>query len=391
MQRIMMRRVFPILALCVFSSTLGVGIVAPLLPLYVQEMGATGIWLGAIVAAYFASNSIVVPIAGRLSDVKGRRLFLAFGLLAYSLFSIGYIFATDVSHLILVRFLQGIAGAMTVPIAMAYIGDLSPEGEEGKWQGYANAAFFSGFGFGPLIGGIVTDHLGMTASFLILVGLNFFAFCVALLFLPETGTHHVPKEGRTSFRTMSKSNMIKGLFSFRMAQALGRGGIGTFLPIFAAAMGLSTSLIGLLIALNILSVTLFTPVGGYFADKLNRRTLTVSSSIVFTLLLASIPLADSFWILLVIMLAQGLSGAISMPAASALIVEEGRKFGMGSTMSVFFLAMSIGQAIGPLVTGGIVDLFDVNSAFYFGGILGLIGTFLFFIFTREYKGNTVIR
>ena len=228
----------------------------------------------------------------------------------------------------------------------------------------------------------------MTASFSILVSLNFFAFCVALLFLPETQTRHSARDGPVSFRTMFKSKMIKGLFSFRMAQALGRSGIGTFLPIFAAALGLSTSLIGLLIALNILSVTLFTPIGGFLADKLNRRTLTVYTSILFTLLLTVIPLADSFWILLAIMLVQGLTGAISMPAAAALTVEEGRRFGMGSTMSVFFLAMSVGQAVGPLMTGVIVDLLDVNSAFYFGGVLGLIGTSLFYVFTREYRNTT---
>jgi MFS family permease len=87
----MIKKVFPILGLCVFSSTLGIGIVSPLLPLYVKDMGATGIWLGIIVAAYFASNSIATPIAGRLSDRRGRKIFLTVGLVAYSLVSLGYV------------------------------------------------------------------------------------------------------------------------------------------------------------------------------------------------------------------------------------------------------------------------------------------------------------
>jgi MFS family permease len=74
-----MKKVFPILALCVFSSTLGIGIVSPLLPLYVKNLGATRVWLGIIVAAYFASNSIATPIAGRLSDRRGRKIFLVVG------------------------------------------------------------------------------------------------------------------------------------------------------------------------------------------------------------------------------------------------------------------------------------------------------------------------
>ena len=130
----MIKKVFPILALCVFSSTLGIGIVSPLLPLYIRDMGASGIWLGIIVASYFISNSVAVPIAGRLSDRRGRKYFLVIGLLAYSIISVGYVWADNVTQLTLIRLVHGVAGAVTIPIAMAYIGDLSPKGEEGKWR-----------------------------------------------------------------------------------------------------------------------------------------------------------------------------------------------------------------------------------------------------------------
>ena len=378
----MIKKVFPILALCVFSSTLGIGIVAPLLPLYVRDMGATGIWLGIIIAAYFISNSVAVPIAGRLSDRRGRKYFLAIGLLAYSIISLGYIWADNVTHLALLRLVHGVAGAVTIPIAMAYLGDLSPQGQEGKWQGYATAAFFSGFGFGPLMGGVLTEHFGMTVPFLCMSGFNMLAFLIALFFLPEVSRRQTSGDFHLSFREMSASGMIRGLFSFRLVQALGRGGITAFLPIFAAMIGLSTSLIGILLTINILSITLFTPLGGLIADKVNRKTLIILGSILFTILLAAIPLTNSFGQLLTVLLIQGLSAAISMPAAAALTVEEGRKYGMGSTMSIFFLAMSIGLAIGPIISGGIADLINVNSVFYFGAVMGIIGTGLFIWFTR---------
>lgn len=78
----------------------------------------------------------------------------------------------------------------------------------------------------------------------------------------------------------------------------------------------------------------------------------------------------------------GLGGAISMPAASALTVEEGRKFGMGSTIAIFAMAFSIGMAIRPLLGGVIVDLLNVNSAFYFAARVALLGTSLFSWFTK---------
>ncbi len=384
----MIKKVFPILALCVFSATLGIGIISPLLPLYIDEIGASGVGLGMIMASYFISNSLFVPVAGRLSDRKGRKKFLTIGLLMYGLIAVGYIYAMNVVLLSLVRFGMGIAGAMTIPIAIAYLGDLSPVGEEGKWMGYANAFFFSGFGFGPLIGGVVTEHLGMTTAFLILIGLSLFASLLALLFLPEVKQKKVEEqeEGpRLSYREMAASGMIRGLFSFRMAQSLGRAGIGSFLPIYAAAIGLSTSTIGLLITINILSVTVLSPVGGYAADRFDRRMLTILSSILFTVILVGIPLSGSFWPLLLLLLVQGLSAAISMPAATAITVDEGRKFGMGSTMSVLFFAQAVGAAIGPIISGGIHDAINVNWVFYFGAAISGIGTLLFAWLSRGYR------
>ncbi len=72
-----------------------------------------------------------------------------------------------------------------------------------------------------------------------------------------------------------------------------------------------------------------------------------------------------------------------MPAVSALTVEEGRKFGMGSTMAMLAVAMSVGMAIGPLLGGVIADFIGINSVFYFAAGMGLAGTSLFIWFTRN--------
>lgn len=383
----MIKKVFPILAICVFSSTLGMGIVSPLLPLYIRELGASGLWLGVIVGAYFFSNSLTVPITGRMSDRKGRKLFLTIGLFAYSVISLGYLWADNVSLLALVRFVHGIAGAVTIPIAMAYVGDLSPEGEEGRWMGYANAAFFSGFGFGPLLGGVLSEYLGMNAAFLAMSGLNLIAFVIALFFLPEVKNRRMGEEFHLSFKEMSESRLIRGLFSFRLSESLARGSITTFLPILAAGFGLRTSLIGVLISVNILSITLFTPIGGLIADKFNRRKLTIIGLLSSSVLLTVIPLAANFLQLLVVLLLQGLGAAISMAASTALTVEEGRRFGMGSAMSMLFLAMSIGMAGGPVISGGIAEWLNTNWVFFIAAALGLVGVVLFSWFTRDYRSH----
>jgi len=379
----MIKKVFPVLALCVFSAMLGVGIIAPLLPLYAENLGATGIWLGVIFAGFFISRAIVTPIIGRLSDRSGRKLFLCTGLLIYSVISLGYIWAGDVLQLTVVRLIQGAAGGMILPIAQAYIGDISPEGEEGKWMGYFNAAFFTGFGFGPLMGGVLTDHFGMDVAFYTMGVLNLLAFLVAALFLPEIRREKMAVSPHPSFKKMGTSGIVKGLFSFRLSFALGRGAFTCFIPIFAAVyLNLSPTLIGILLAVNILLMALLQIYGGAIADRFNRRALVVSGSVINLISLALIPLADNFRQLLGLCALGGFGGAVSMPAASALTIEEGRKFGMGSTIAIFTMAMSIGMAVGPLVGGAIVDFLNIDSVFYFAAGVGLIGASLFAWFSR---------
>jgi DHA1 family multidrug resistance protein-like MFS transporter len=378
-----LKQVFPILALSMFSSMLGMGVVAPLLPLYAESLGATGIWIGIIFAGFAISATTITPIAGRLSDRRGRKLFLCIGLLINAIVSLGYIWADSAAQLTLVRLIHGAAAGMTMPVAQAYVGDISPEGEEGKWMGYINAAFFGGIGVGPLIGGILSDHFGMSAAFLTMGGLNLLPFLIVVSLLPEIKPREMASSPHSSYKEMSASGPMRGLFSFRLAFSIGRGAFVTFLPILGAIyLGLSPTLIGVLIAVNMLLMALLQAYGGNIADKLNRKAMVIVGSLTSLTSLALIPLAGNFWQLLGICALGGLGGAIAMPAASALLVDEGRKFGMGSAMAIFMMAFSIGMAVGPLLSGVLADYVSINSVFYFGAFAGLIGTALFIWFTR---------
>jgi len=379
----MIRKVFPLLALPIFTSMLGVGIISPLLPLYAENLGATGIWIGIVFGGFAISRAIITPVVGRLSDRSGRKLLLSIGLLASGIISLGYIWANSISQLTLVRLIHGAASGMIQPIAQAYIGDISPKGEEGKWMGYFNAAFFTGFGFGPLMGGVLTDHFGMTVAFSAMGGLNLLAFLLVALFLPEVRPRKIADSPRPSFKEMSSSGMVKGLFSFQLTFALGRGTFATFLPIFAGIyIGLSPTLIGVLLAVNLLLMSLLQVYGGNIADRSNRKALVIVGSLISLSYLALIPLGGNFWQLLGICALGGISGAIATPAASALSVEEGRRFGMGSTMAILAIAFSIGMGVGPLMSGVIADFVDINSVFYFAAGVGVIGTGLFIWLAR---------
>jgi len=379
----MMKKAFPILAVSIFSSMLGVGIIAPLLPIYADNLGATGIWIGIVFGGFSVSRAIVMPFVGKLSDRYGRKRFICIGLISYAFISLGFIWADSVYQLVLVRFLQGAAAGMIIPIAQAYIGDIAPWGEEGKWMGYFNTAFFAGLGLGPLMGGALSEHFGMSVAFYTMGALNLAAFLIAIVLLPDNRVERTATQV-LSFKIMGASSIIKGLFSFRMTNALIWGAFIAFLPIFATTyIELSPTLTGMLLAVSILLLSSLQIYSGKVADRFNRRTLVIIGSLVSLTFLALIPLTHSFWPLLGLCALTGLGSAISLPAALALTVEEGRKFGMGSTMAMFTMAMSIGMVIGPVVGGMMVDWVSINSVFYFAAGMGLVGTSLFAWFTRK--------
>ncbi|MBS7269644.1 MAG: MFS transporter [Candidatus Freyarchaeota archaeon] len=147
------RIVFTILFIAVFTSMLGIGIVAPILPLYAeQNLAASGIWIGLIFSGFGLSRTIASPIVGRISDVRGRKNFLIIGLLGYALTGLGYVIANNVALLTTIRFANGFTSAMVLPVSQAYIGDLTPKGKEGTYMNTFMTSLMVGFGVGPFIG-----------------------------------------------------------------------------------------------------------------------------------------------------------------------------------------------------------------------------------------------
>jgi len=214
-------------------------------------------------------------------------------------------------------------------------------------------------------------------------GFNLVALLLVIFLLPEISHREKTDESRPSFKKMSTSRIFRGLFSYRLTYALSRGVIFSFLALFAASnLDLSITLIGIVLTTHMLLTSLIQPYLGNLADRYNRRAMVIIGSIIVFVFLALIPMTHNFWQLLGLSIFGSFGVGISMPAATAMSVEEGRKFGMGSTISMLTLAMAMGMAIGPVICGAIADASNVGSVFYFAAAMGLIGTGLFAWFSR---------
>lgn len=113
--------------------------------------------LGWIVTAYMLTTTVTVPIAGKLSDLFGRRIMLVIGVIIFTIGSLFSGMSGTVEALIWSRALQGIGGGIITANAFTIIGDLFVARERGKWQGLIGAVFGVSSLVGPLLGGFLTE------------------------------------------------------------------------------------------------------------------------------------------------------------------------------------------------------------------------------------------
>ena len=145
-------KIFTTLFLAIFFTTLGVGLVVPLLPVYAHELGAGAFQVGLVFAAFSLTRSMFVPYFGKLSDKKGKKPFLTTGLFIFFFLSILYTYSKNIETLILLRLGQGFASAMVLPVAQAYIGSMTPPQKEGRVMGLFSISLYGGLSIGPLLG-----------------------------------------------------------------------------------------------------------------------------------------------------------------------------------------------------------------------------------------------
>jgi len=380
----MRRRILSVLFISIFAAMLGLGIIAPLMPIYAKSLGATGIWLGIIFSGFSLSRAIFMPIVGKLSDKKGRKGFITSGLLSYSLISLLYPFAGKVYYLTVVRLIHGLASAMVVPVAMAYVGETAEKGKEGIAMGTFNLALLLGTGAGPFFGGLLNDSFGIASVFYAMAGLAAIAFLITMLFLPDISYSGKAKMDRPiQFKELIANNIMKGLLLYNIISAVGRGGIMAFLPILGSGINITSSQVGIIVSVHIFLIALLQSPAGRLADRYSKLFLVLIGSIVAGLALLLTPIARNFWQLFFLSSLMGLGGATSMPSVAAITVEVGQRLGMGVSMGLFNTAMSIGMIAAPLISGVVMDGLGVKSVFFVAGVISLLGTFVFYYYLRR--------
>jgi DHA1 family multidrug resistance protein-like MFS transporter len=192
-----------------------------------------------------------------------------------------------------------------------------------------------------------------------------------------------PGRSPAPIRDILRNRVLGSILVYRAVNALGRGTIMTFLPLFAVQiLGLSSTYIGVILSVGIfLNAFLQTPMG-ILADRVNRKMLLVSGGLIASLGYFYMVQTGTITEIFVARMIVSVGGAMSLPAVTAIIADEGRKLGSGSTVGVFNTAMSVGQIVGPVFSGFLLDTYGMGSVFYFSGFISVLSVASFWVVSR---------
>lgn len=384
----MNRKAFYALLLAMLTTSLGVGLIVPLLPVYADTLGANGFWIGLIFGANPMVRAVFTLIVGSLADRRDKKGLMLGGLLGYAFVSVGFMLSQTPSQLFLARVAQGAFSAMVMPVARAYAGDLAPKGQEGVTMGQFALAFTLGFAFGPLVGGLLADNFSLHAPFIGMSAMSMLAWFFVGRYVPSMPPKRVAVRRGLDFRPFQDRQVV-GLIAGRSFVEVGRGIFSALMPLIGSTLlGLTSSQTGFIVTLRSGMESIMQPVSGKLADRVNRRYICLVGFLIMPVALFLTPSATTFFTLGAVAVLLGLGAGSAVPAAAAIAVDKGRKFGMGSMMGIDSTAQALGMACGSTLGGSLMEAFSTTVAFRAAAAVALFGATVFGTLTRGYQNST---
>jgi DHA1 family multidrug resistance protein-like MFS transporter len=371
---------------------MGFGLVIPILPFYVTEMGASGRDLGLIMAVFALMQLIFAPIWGQLSDRIGRKPVLIIGVMGNALSMLLLGLSTELWMVFASRALAGVLSSATLPTAMAYIGDSTTYEDRSAGMGVIGAAMGLGMVLGPGLGGWLAAR-SLSLPFFVAAGLSVVVALLIVVVLPES----LPPERRAAregpMRALSPGQLrdaLLGPMGYLMFLAfLLSFGLTNFEAVFGLyalqRYGYGTAQVGtILTAIGLTSVV----VQGGLTGPLTRRWGEVRV-ILGALLLSAIGfvvmlLPETFVGVLLATCVFMVGNAMLRPTVSSMISQRAGE-AQGAAMGLNNSFMSLGRIAGPIWAGLALDR-NLALPYLSGAVVMASGFVSTWIWSRRQTG-----
>lgn len=405
------------LLLGLFFASLDQTVVGTAMPRIIGDLGGLSIMTW-VTTAYMLTSTTVVPIAGKLADLYGRRLVYVAGILTFMAGSALCGTSADMAQLIVYRGLQGLGGGIMMPMSMIIVGDVFPPEQRGRWQGLIGAVFGLSSVVGPSIGGWIVDNtswhwvfyvnlpVGTLAAAAIYFGLrgerrfkeavvidyagaaSFVAATVCLLLGLNLGGNEYPWRSAPIIGLLAAALLFAAIFVAAERQAadpilsldlflnktfavtntvallLGMGLFGSvmFLPLFLqGVLGASATQSGNTMIPMMFAMVVTSMVGGRFTGAFSFRTFFVAGMSLMTLglfLLSTLTTASGQYTAVAYIIVLGLGMGLIMPTVTLAVQSAFPPERRGTATAATQFFRSIGGTLGMTVLGVVFNAYS---------------------------------
>ncbi|MER2126904.1 MFS transporter [Solibacillus sp. FSL H8-0523] len=373
-----------LLLLNLFIAFLGIGLVIPVLPTLMNELGISGTTVGYLTAAFAIAQLIVSPIAGKAVDKYGRKIMIVIGLFIFGFSELLFGLGKTIEVLFISRVLGGISAAFIMPAVTAFIADITTMETRPKALGYMSAAISTGFIIGPGIGGFLADF-GTRVPFYFAGALGITAAILSVILLKEPqrneeNIENAPNQASGFKRVFEPMYFIAFILIF--VASFGLAAFESFFSLFVdhkfafTPMDIAIIITGGAIFGAIAQVALFDRLAQKWGEiKLIRYTLILSAVLVFLMTVVS-----SYFSILLVTCFVFVGFDLFRPAATSYLSKiAGNEQGFVGGMNSMFT--SLANIFGPILGGILFDI-DINYPYYFAAVVLVFGILLTLIWKK---------
>jgi multidrug resistance protein len=357
-----------VVALALFTDMVVYGVVVPILPKVVEDMGRDSSDLGFLVASYAIGLLAFTPMFGMMSDRYGtRKAPMLAGLLGLAIATILFAFSREYWEIVLARMAQGISGGVSWSIGLSMIADSYPKAQLGTAMGVVMSANTLGTLLGPPIGGIMYKYISYEAPFLFCAGLAFVDFLCRLVVEPKP-TKKIPPTAAPSSHTIASSPSPK-----TSMWAMIRDGPMLLMCIVTALVSTiytaieptlplhlkrifnaDTDTVGLLFTSIVVPNIFMSIAVGWISDRYGRKLTAAIGVILVAIAAPLITLPRSYGAQVPALMLFGGTAAFAMTPILPDMAEYADSHcsgAYGTVYALFNMSYSVGMLAGPMVAG----------------------------------------
>lgn len=376
-----------LLLLNLFIAFLGIGLVIPVLPTLMNEMGINGKTVGYLTAAFAIAQLVVSPFAGKAVDKLGRKIMIVIGLFIFGLSELLFGLGKEIEVLFISRILGGVSAAFIMPGVTAFIADITNLETRPKALGYMSAAISTGFIIGPGIGGFLAEF-GTRTPFFFAGALGTIAAILTIIFISEpdraTENNDQSSESKNGFRRIIEPKYFIAFILIFIA-SFGLAAFESFFSLFVdhkfkfTPSDIAIVITGGAIVGAIAQVILFDRLTRVWGEiKLIRYCLLISAVLVFLM-----TVVHSYFSILLVTFIVFVGFDLFRPAVTTYLsnIADNEQGFVGGMNSMF---TSLANISGPIIGGILFDI-DINYPYYFATVILAIGIILTLFWKKQAK------